>query len=87
VLNDPKPLVYHNEPLYRDGKRVGRITSGNYGHFLKGSVALGYIPIEPGETDGELLSSRYEVEIAGEKYAAQASLKPAYDPSGKNMRQ
>ena len=28
-----------------------------------------------------------EVEIAGEKYAAQASLKPAYDPSGKNMRQ
>ena len=34
---------------------------------------LGYIPIEPGETDSELLSSRYEVEIAGEKYAAQAS--------------
>ena len=87
VLNDPEPLVYHNEPLYRDGKPVGRVTSGNYGHFLKSSVALGYIPIEPGETDGELLSSRYEVEIAGEKYVAQASLKPAYDPSGKNMRQ
>ena len=87
VLNDPEPLVYHNEPLFRDGKPVGRLTSGNYGHFLGRSVALGYVPIEPGETDDELLGSRYEIEIAGERCAAQASLKPAYDPSGKNMRQ
>ena len=87
VLNDPEPLVYHNEPLFRDGKPVGRLTSGNYGHFLGRSVALGYVPIEPGETDDELLGSRYEIEIAGERCVAQASLKPAYDPSGKNMRQ
>ena len=87
VLNDPEPLVYHNEPLFRDGKPVGRLTSGNYGHFLERSVALGYVPIEPGETDDELLGSRYEIEIAGERCVAQASLKPAYDPSGKNMRQ
>ena len=87
VLNDPEPLVYHNEPLFRDGKPVGRLTSGNYGHFLERSVALGYVPIEPGETDDQLLGSRYEIEIAGERCTAQASLKPAYDPSGKNMRQ
>ena len=38
-LTDPKPLLYHEEPIWRDGQLVGRTTSGMYGHTLGGSVA------------------------------------------------
>ncbi|MBL9060661.1 MAG: FAD-dependent oxidoreductase, partial [Mangrovicoccus sp.] len=33
-LTDPEPLLHHNEPVRRDGRIVGLITSGAYGHTL-----------------------------------------------------
>ena len=43
-LKDPEPLLFHNEAIVRDGKIVGTITSGNYGHHLGGAIGLGYVP-------------------------------------------
>ena len=85
-LKDPSPLLYHNEPIFREGKPIGRITSGNYGHFLGGAVGLGYVPCETGETLDELLASSYEIDVAGEMFAAEVSLKPLYDPLSKKVR-
>ena len=85
-LSDPQPLLYPNEPILRDGKIVGRLTSGNYGHWLGGAIGLGYVPAEPGESATDQLASRYEIEIAGERYAAEASLKPLYDPKGERVK-
>ena len=31
VLDDPEPYILGNEPVYRDGEVVGRITSGFFG--------------------------------------------------------
>ena len=87
LLKDPEPLLFHNEPLLRDGKIVGLITSGNFGHTLGASVGLGYVPCRaPGETAAEMLASRYEIEIAGERFGAQASLRPMYDPASECVR-
>ncbi len=44
LLQDPEPLLYHNEPILRDGEVVGYISSGAYGHWLGGAVGLGYVP-------------------------------------------
>lgn len=33
-LTDPEPLLYHAEPILREGAIVGYLTSGNYGHHL-----------------------------------------------------
>ncbi len=85
-LEDPEPLLFHNEPILRDGKIVGRLTSGNYGHWLGGAVGLGYVPAEDGEDAASQLASRYEIEIAGERFAAQASLKPLYDPKAERVK-
>jgi 4-methylaminobutanoate oxidase (formaldehyde-forming) len=82
---DPEPLLFHNEPVLRDGKFVGTVTSGNYGHHLGGAVGLGYIPCE-GQGAEEILSSRYEIEIAGKRFAAQVSLAPMYDPKAERVR-
>jgi 4-methylaminobutanoate oxidase (formaldehyde-forming) len=84
-LKDPQPLLFHNEAILRDGKIVGPITSGNYGHHLGGAIGLGYVPCR-GESEAEVLASSYEIEIAGERFAAEASLKPMYDPKAERVR-
>jgi len=84
-LNDPDPLLYHNEPIVRDGEIVGYLTSGNYGHTLGAAIGLGYVP-SAGEKPDELLSSTYEIEIAGKRHTAVASLKPLYDPKSERVR-
>jgi 4-methylaminobutanoate oxidase (formaldehyde-forming) len=84
-LNDPKPMLYHNEPIIRDGKIVSYISSANYGHTLGGAIGLGYVPCK-GESNDELLSSTYEIEIAGQRFEAQASTRPMYDPKSERVK-
>ena len=84
-LTDSEPLLFHAEPILRDSELVGHTTSAGYGHALGGAIALGYVPSE-GETAAEVLASSYEIEVAGARVAATASLKPLYDPKGERMR-
>ncbi|WP_372837688.1 FAD-dependent oxidoreductase [Phaeovulum sp.] len=87
LLTDPAPMLYHNEPILRDGRIVGVLASGAYGHTLGGSVGLGYVPCTaPGESAAEMLASRYEIEVAGQRFAARASLAPLYDPKSLRPR-
>ena len=86
MLEDPEPLLYHNEPIVRDGRIVSYLTSGNYGHHLGGAIGMGYVPLEDGETSDGLLASAYEIEVAGTRTAARASLKPMYDPRSERVR-
>ena len=84
-LTDPEPLIHHNEPILRDGRIVGQITSGAYGHTLGGAIGLGYVPCRPDETADEMLASGYQIEIAGRRVPAEASLRPLYDPASARM--
>ena len=85
-LKDPEPLIYHNEPIWRDGTLVGHITSGAYGHTLGGAVGLGYVSAIPGDAAEAVLEGTYEVEVACEKIAAEVSLRPLYDPENSKIR-
>ena len=80
-LTDPEPLLYHNEPVLRDGEIVGFLSSGAYGHALGGAMGMGYVPCK-GETAAEVLASDYEIDVAGTRVRAEVSLKPMYDPTG-----
>lgn len=84
-LTDPQPLLYHNEPILRDGRIVGQITSGAYGHSLGGAIGLGYVPCRPDESPAEMLASTYQIEVAGRLIGAEASVKPLYDPAAQRM--
>jgi 4-methylaminobutanoate oxidase (formaldehyde-forming) len=87
LLDDPYPLLHYGEIIYRDSKPVGYIMSGGYGHTLGGAVGVG-----PVENDGEIVtldyinSGYYEIDVAGVRYPAKASLKPMYDPQLKRVR-
>ena len=84
-LTDPAPLLFGNEAVRRDGRIVGPVTSGNYGHHLGGAIGLGWVPCA-GESEADLLGSRYEIEIAGERHAAVPSLVAMYDPASDRVR-
>jgi 4-methylaminobutanoate oxidase (formaldehyde-forming) len=86
LLADPEPLLFHNEPIYRDGERVGFVTSGMYGHTLGGAVGLGYVSHGDGCSDAFIDSGRYEIEVAATRVAARASLTPLYDPKSARVR-
>jgi glycine cleavage system T protein len=85
VLNDAEPLLYHNEPVLRDGELVGYLSSGNYGHTLGAGVGLGYVPFK-GESVVDLLSSSYEIDVAGVRVKATPSIKPLYDPKSERVK-
>ncbi len=84
-LKDPLPSLFHNEAVVRDGKIVSIVTSGNYGHHLGGAIGMGYVPCE-GQSAEEVLASHYEIEIAGQRVPAEASLKPMYDPKAERVK-
>ena len=85
LLNDPDPLLFHNEPILRDGEIVGYLTSGAYGHTLGGAIGLGYVP-SAGETAKQMLESTFEIDVAGRRVPATATLKPLYDPTGERPK-
>ena len=84
-LTDPEPMLYHNEPLLRDGEIVGYLSSGNYGHHLGAAIGMGYVPCK-GEDAASVLASSYSVEVAGTRVAAEASLRPMYDPKSERVK-
>ncbi|MEP3639260.1 MAG: FAD-dependent oxidoreductase [Paracoccaceae bacterium] len=84
-LNDPEPLLYHNEPILRNGEIVGYLSSGAYGHHLGAAIGLGYVPCQ-GETASDVLASSYEIDVCGTRVTADVSLKPMYDPKSERVK-
>ena len=82
VLEDPEPVLWGGELIFRDGACVGHTTSGAYGHSLGASVALGYIQLAGQPTSHEQLESgSYEIDVAGRLFAARPSIAPPFDPA------
>ena len=80
-LDDSDPLLYHNEPVYRNGTMVGHITSAMYGHTVEASLGFAYVDCPDGDTTAAyILSGDYEIEVAGQRFSASPSLQPLYDP-------
>ena len=84
LLEDPEPLLYGDEVIYRDGQIVGYLQTGGYGFTLGGAMGMGFVYHEVDASIEFINSGSYEIDIAGERYPARASLQPMYDP--KNIR-
>jgi 4-methylaminobutanoate oxidase (formaldehyde-forming) len=86
LVEDPEPLLWHAEVIYRDDVPVGYIRAGSYGHTLGGAVGLAMI--EPGEpvTAAYLDQGQWAIDIAGKRFPCRCSLKPLYDPEMKRIR-
>ncbi|MEL7158800.1 MAG: glycine cleavage T C-terminal barrel domain-containing protein, partial [Actinomycetota bacterium] len=79
-LEDPSRLAYHDEPILRDGRLVGRTTSGAWSTTEERPLAMGYVVNGDGVTADWLDSGSFEVDIAGHLVPATASIRSFYDP-------
>ena len=86
LLQDPDAVLYHHEPILRDGVIVGHLTSGDYGHTLGGAVGLGYVEVEEEVTADYIENGRFEIDVGGYHVPAKASLSAMYDPKTERMR-
>ena len=84
-LTDPEPLLYHNEPIMRDGDVVGHLSSGVYGHHIGAAMGMGYVSCQ-GESVSDVLASTYEIDVMGTRVKAKASLRPFYDPKSDRVK-
>ncbi len=79
-------MIYHEEPIYRDGKIVGSTTSGAWGHRVGRSLGLGYVHCQDGVTADWIAGGRWELELAWKRLAAKVQLSPFYDPKGERIK-
>jgi 4-methylaminobutanoate oxidase (formaldehyde-forming) len=86
TLDDPEPLLYHDEPIYRNGQLVSSLTHGAYAHLLGRAMGMGYLENPEGVSDKWVLSGRYEIGVEGELIPASVHLKAPYDSEAKRVR-
>jgi len=86
ILQNPEPLIYQGEPVYRNGELVCEITHGAYAHMFSGAIGSGYLENPDGITDEWVLSGTYEIEVEGQRYSAQPYLQPPHDPQNTRVR-
>jgi len=86
ALQDPQPLLYHNEPIFMNGRNVGYVTSAGYSFTEKCAIGMGYIKHPEGVDQALIDGSKFEIEVADKKVPARASLKPFYDPKGERLK-
>ncbi len=85
LVEDPEPLMFHAEVLYRDGVAVGYVRAASYGHTLGGAVGLAMVEPKVVVDEDYLGSGRWGVDIAGRRYPARVSARPLYDPQMKRI--
>ena len=69
------------EPVWKDGRRVGFITSGGYGHHIGKSLAMALVDVERAQTGEEL-----HTHVVGVERGARIIASSPYDPDGAAMR-
>ncbi len=80
TVDDPGVVLLGRETIYRDGERIGWLTSGGFGYTVGKAIGYGYVR-NPAGVDGDWLrAGRYQLEVATERVPATLHLQPLYDP-------
>jgi 4-methylaminobutanoate oxidase (formaldehyde-forming) len=85
-LTDPEAMLYHAEVVHRDGRALGYVRAASYGHTLGGAVGLAMLEADEPITAEFLAAGTWEVDVAGRRVPAVASLRPMYDPDNARIR-
>ena len=86
AVDDPAVTLLGRETIYRDGERVGWLTSGGFGYTLGKPIGYGYVRDPNGVGRAFALAGKYQLDVAGERVPATVSLAPFYDPKGARVR-
>ena len=85
-MDDPDVVLLGRETIYRDGRRVGWLTSAGWGYTLEKNIGYGYVRRDQGVDDGFLDRGNYELEVAGRRVACAIHDRPLYDPETRRVK-
>ena len=85
VVADPQVILLGRETIYRDGERVGWLSSGGFGHSLGLPIGMGYVRAKAVDA-AFLTSGTWELEVASQRVAAQATFEALYDVKGERVK-
>lgn len=80
TVDDPGVVLLGRETIYRDGVRVGWLSSGGFGHTIGKPIGMGYVRNTDGLDRDYLLSGTYALEVVTERIACNLHLAPLHDP-------
>jgi 4-methylaminobutanoate oxidase (formaldehyde-forming) len=86
TVEDANIVLLGRETIYRNGKRVGWLSSAGWGYTVNTNIGYGYVRNDAGIDNAYLLSGSYELDVAGESVPARIHLRPLYDPDGLRVR-
>ena len=85
-VDDPDVVLLGRETIFRNGERVGWLTSGGYGHTVGASLGYGYVRNPQGVTREYVMQATYELEVATMRVPATVTLGAFYDPKMNKVR-
>jgi 4-methylaminobutanoate oxidase (formaldehyde-forming) len=85
-LEDADRLLFHDEPIFRDGELAGRTSSGMWSYVEDRCLAMGYLTHPGGVSKDWLEAGAFEIEVATERIPATASIRSFYDPRSLRVR-
>ena len=86
TIDDPEPLIYHDEPIFRNGRLAGENTHGAFVHKIGRSMGMVYLSSDAGITDDWIMDGNYEIEVEDKRYPITIHLKAPYDPEGQSLK-
>lgn len=86
TVDDPSVILLGRETIYRNGERVGWLSSGGFGHTIGKPVGYGFVRHKDGVSEDYMTSGRYELEVASERVPANLHLGALYDPTGARIK-
>jgi 4-methylaminobutanoate oxidase (formaldehyde-forming) len=86
TVDDPEIILLGRETIYRDGVRVGWLSSGGFGHTIGKPIGYGYVR-HPGGVDAAFIKAgSYELEVATVRVPCTPHLGPLWDPKMQRVK-
>ena len=86
TVDDPRIVLLGRETIYRNGRRVGWLSSAGWGYTVEKNIGYGYVRHAAGLTRAFLESATYELEIAAERVPCSIHFAALYDPQMKRIK-
>ena len=86
TLEDSEPLIYHDEPIYRNGELISENTHGAYSHLFGCAIGMCYLKHPDGISDEWIMEGKYEINVEGKLFPIKIHLKPPYDPETERVK-
>ena len=86
TIDDPDVVLLGRETIYRNGERVGWLTSAGWGYSVEKNIGYGYVRSPDGVDDDFLATGDYELEVVTERLPCRIHAQALYDPGMERVK-